>query len=258
MIEEINGDIRLLRFERLAVESGLAHAVTTKPQNMAPHRGIGRDQAIVWRGQICGLLDVPFERLTSPSQIHGGDSVCIDACDVGRGRDGRDSAVPYVDGLLTNRADVPIIVLSADCPIVVLYDPRRHVVGAVHASWQGTISHASAQLVRQMTREFKSDPGVLLAGICPCAGPCCYEVGRDVYRVACSRLRDPESYFTVKGEKYLFDLWLANQRQLADEGVKPDAIETACLCSICDDRFWSHRRDGETAGRFGLVVALRA
>ena len=257
MIEEWHGDIRLLRFERLGREGGLVHAVTTRPQNMAPHRGIDCERSVEWRRRVCDILDVPFERLTSPVQVHGGNSIRIEACDVGRGRDGRDSAVPHVDGLLTDRPDVPIIVLSADCPIVVLYDPDARAVGTVHASWQGTVAGASTQLVRRMQREFSSAPKHLLAGICPSAGPCCYEVGEDVYRVACARLTDPQSCFEAKGDRYLFDMWTANLQQLVRQGVQRENIDVARLCSICDDRFFSHRRDGAQTGRFALVVAVR-
>jgi YfiH family protein len=160
--------------------------------------------------------------------------------------------------LLTDQPDIPIAILSADCPIVLLYDPDRPAIGVVHASWQGTVAHASTQLVCQMQREFGSKSKRLLAGICPSAGPCCYEVGRDVYRVACTRLTDPEPCFAVKGDKYLFDLWTANRQQLVEQGVPAEQIEVAALCSICDDRFFSHRRDGAQTGRFALVAALKS
>ncbi|MBI4580236.1 MAG: polyphenol oxidase family protein, partial [Planctomycetes bacterium] len=54
-----------------------------------------------------------------------------------------------------------------------------------------------------------------------------------------------------------FDLWAANRRQLTAAGVPADRVETAGICTICDQRFWSHRRDGESTGRFALFVGLR-
>jgi YfiH family protein len=257
-LESVHNDIRLLQFEGLARQPGLIHAVTTRPANMAPHRGVGCERSVEWRRQICDLLGIPFDRLTAPAQVHGGDSLLIEDCDVGRGRDGRETAVAYVDGLLTDRRDVPMIVLSADCPVICAFDPRRPAIGAVHASWQGTIALAAAQLVRMMTRAFDSDPAQLRAAICPSAGPCCYEVGEEVRRVARTKLNEADSCFVERGEKLYFDLWTANRRQMLDQGVSPAHIELAGLCSICDSRFWSHRRDGAEAGRFGLIAALRA
>jgi copper oxidase (laccase) domain-containing protein len=58
-------------------------------------------------------------------------------------------------------------------------------------------------------------------------------------------------------KRMYLDLWTANRQQLALAGVNPANIETAEMCSICDQRFWSHRRDGETAGRTALFIGLR-
>ncbi len=134
MIEEHHGELSLLRFERLSAASGLAHAITTRPQNLAPHRGPDRERAIHWRRRVCDILGVPFQNLTSPAQVHSADVLPIEPQDIGRGRDGRDSAVPFVDGLLTDRRGVPLILLSADCPLICAYDPDRPAIGAVHAS----------------------------------------------------------------------------------------------------------------------------
>ena len=93
--------------------------------------------------------------------------------------------------------------------------------------------------------------------IIPAAGQCCHEVGHHVRRVARTRLADADECFVEKGGRVLFDLWTANRNQLIAAGVRPDAIETAGLCSICDHRFWSHRRDGTDAGRTALFLGLR-
>lgn len=257
MIEKSHGDLTLLYFERLGGVGGLAHAVTTRPQNYAPHRGVERENAIRWRRRVCAILGVPFEALTSPEQVHGCEVLRIEVDDVGRGRDGRASAVRFVDGLVTDRRHVPIILLSADCPLVCAYDPDRPAVGAVHASWRGTVAGAAENLIRQMQRGFGTDPGRLMTAITPSAGPCCYQVGDHVRRIARSRMNHSEAHLVERGGRTFFDLWGANRRQLIGAGVQPGRIEIAGRCTICDRRFWSHRRDGPDAGRFALFIALQ-
>jgi polyphenol oxidase len=257
MIEVAHGDLVLMQFERLLAESGLVHAFTTRPQNYAPHRGVGCEQAIHWRRRVCEILDVPFDQLTSPQQVHGAEVVRIDAGDIGCGRDGRQSAVRFVDGLISDRRGVSMILLSADCPLVCAYDPDRPAVGAVHSSWQGTVAGATVRMIRLMQQEFGSDPARIRSAICPSAGPCCYEVGEDVRRIARTRLPDAETLFQFRSGRLTFDLWSANHRQLTACGIPPDRIEVGGLCSICDPRFWSHRRDGTDAGRSGLLLSLR-
>ncbi|HOW70144.1 MAG TPA: polyphenol oxidase family protein [Phycisphaerae bacterium] len=257
MLQTTHGDLTLLHFPRLARETGLAHAITTKPQNYAPHRGNDREAALDARRRVCRILGLEYDRLTSPEQVHGGEVVAVENADIGRGRDGRGTAVRYVDGLLCDRPGVPLILLSADCPLICVYDPRRRAAGAVHASWQGTVAHATVNLVAQMTRLFGCDPTRLLAAISPSAGPCCYEVGHDVRRIAQGKLDHADTFFTPRNDRFLFDLWSANHAQLTASGVHPDNIEIAGLCSICDHHFWSHRRDGADAGRSALFLALR-
>jgi len=256
MTETVHGDLTLLRFDRLSREPGVIHAFTTRPQNFAPHRGQGREQAVHWRQEVCRLLGVPLEKLTSPEQVHGGEVIVVEASDVGCGRDGRGSAVRFVDGLVTNRPGVPLILMSADCPLVCAYDPVSRVIGAVHSSWQGTVAHATTQMIRMMQREFACDPADIRAAISPSAGPCCYEVGEDVRRMARTKLEDAEQFFPRRNSRMTFDLWASNRRQLLDTGVQPDHIEIAGLCSICNERFWSHRRDGGDAGRSALFIGL--
>lgn len=256
MLSHQFGDVTLLRFESLAAIPGLVHGFTTRPQNYAPHRGAGSDEAVTHRRRVCHHLGVSFEKLTSPAQVHGGEVLPIQDLDIGCGREGRDTALRFVDGLICDRPGVPMILMSADCPLVCAYDPCRPAIGAVHSSWQGTVAGATEQLIRLMASSYGSDPSKLLTAIAPSAGPCCYEVGEDVRRVACTRLVNAESFFRPYRDRYVFDLWSANREQLIGAGVRPDHIEIARLCSICDQRFWSHRRDGATAGRSALFLAL--
>jgi len=253
---EAHGDVGLLKFERLSREPGFVHAIASKPWNYAPHRGAGRQQAMAARRRVCEILGVPAERLTAPAQVQAAEVVRIEPGDWGRGGDGRGSALPYDDGLICDTPDVPIVMLSADCPLICVYDPTGPAIGTVHAGWQGTVAGAAENLIRQMQRSFGSDPGRLIAGISPAAGPCCYEVGREVQRIAATRLPDADEVVVVRNGKLTFDLWSANRNQLVRAGLEPGNIEVAELCSICDQRFWSHRRDGAEAGRTAMFVAI--
>lgn len=249
-------EITLLQFDTLAEREGLRHAITTRPLNMAPHRGPQREQSVAWRKRVCSIMGLDFDRLTSPAQVHGGLILSVGEDDVGRGRLGRDSAIPYVDGLMTDRPGVGLILLSADCPLVMAYDPRRPAVGAVHASWLGTMHRISEHLIERMAADYGSDPADLHIGIAPSAGPDAYEVGDEVYRIARARLDDAEACFRPHHDRWLLDLWTANKQQLLAAGVREEMIEIAGICTIGDQRFWSHRRDAEKAGRFALLCSL--
>ena len=87
---------------------------------------------------------------------------------------------PERDGIYTNEPGVALVCFSADCTPILLHDPVRHAVAAVHSGWRGTALGIAARCVEAMTREFGTDPADLQAAIGPCIGPCCFETGPEV------------------------------------------------------------------------------
>lgn len=249
-------DLTLLKFEQLSEAGGLVHAVTTRPWNMASHRGPQAELAVHRRRRLCRHLGLDFDRLTAPAQVHGPEVVPVDDALIGAGRFGRGGAVRFVDGLVTDRPGVPLLNLAADCVLLLVYDPGRSAVGSAHASWRGTLSGVVGNLVGQMMRCFGSDPAGLLAGIGPSAGPCCYRIDQDVQRIVASRYAAADRYLVRTGGAVSLDLWQLLADRLQSAGLSPANIEAAGLCTICDERFFSHRRDGPQTGRMALVCAL--
>lgn len=155
------------------------------------------------------------------------------------------------DGFVTSEQCLWLAISVADCLPVFLFDPIRHVVGAIHAGWRGTSAQIALRGVRLMQQEFGSDPRTLMAFIGPGAGACCYEVKSDV-----------ADYFADKFVKVhegtmLLDLKEANRHQLAEAGLLEEKIEVHPDCTICTPELYhSYRRDGERSGRMLGMIAL--
>ncbi|MCZ6682274.1 MAG: polyphenol oxidase family protein [Planctomycetota bacterium] len=257
--EEPWRDTVLLQFKTLARIDGFSHAITTRPWNMAPHRGPEARRAVERRRLVCQHLGFEFDRLTAPEQIHGPHVLPVAHSDIGAGRLDRADAVRFVDGLVCDIAGVPLLQLSADCPLVLAVDPGRRVVGTAHASWRGTVARVATELIAVMGDRFNCRPGDLVAAICPCAGPERYEVGDDLRRIAIAALPAGDRYFPVGASgRTCFDLRSANVDQLRAAGVREDRICVATECTITDRRFFSHRRDGEGTGRFALIGGFQS
>ncbi|HYF24331.1 MAG TPA: polyphenol oxidase family protein [Baekduia sp.] len=140
---------------------------------------------------------------------------------------------PEADGQATALEGVAPIVLTADClPVALAGDGA---VAAVHAGWRGLADGVLAAGVAAL-RELGAK-GPLRAVVGPGAGPCCYEVGDAV------RARFAPAH---RRGRHL-DLPAAARAALRDAGV--DDVEVLGLCTICDERFFSHRRDGGVTGR---------
>jgi YfiH family protein len=249
-------DTQLLSFPSFSDIRGFAHCVTTRPWNMAVHHGPDAELAADRRRRICRHLGLPFERLTVANQIHSGHVLRVLPEDAGAGREDHAAALRFVDGMACDLAGTALMQISADCPLILAVDPQRRALGTAHASWRGTVAHIARELVRRLRGEFGTRPEDLIACIAPCAGPCCYEVGDDVYRIAAAHLPDADEHFVERGGRRYFDLRSANVAQLVREGVPSSSIFVAAECTMTDDRFYSHRRDGPSTGRFALIAGF--
>lgn len=259
MIEKLYFGLPLLHFHLLEQfpELGCAVSTRTGPRgecfNLGPVRGPDRGlRADHWRrmGVSLGLLAGCAPQL----QVHGPDIVRI------TGPDANVHATPPADASFTDCRNVGLLAFSADCPLVAIYQPGR-AVGVAHASWRCTTTLIVQRLVQRMVDELGCQPRRMWAAVSPSAGPCCYEVGDDVYAAAAS-LPHRDSCFDrpcgEAGAKYHFDLWQAAVQQLTAAGLPARQIELSELCTLCNnDQFFSYRREGEGVGQFGLMIGLR-
>jgi len=185
------------------------------------------------------------------------------------------------DASATNQAGVLLGVQTADCVPILLVDPRKRAVAAVHAGWRGTLARITEKTVGRMRLEFCSKPADLLAAIGPSIGPCCYEVGTELVTKFTAQFADASSYFDEarSGEEPNPLQWLnmkppghqpppknvhlnlrkANRSQLLAAGLRAQNIFTSDLCTACrTDLFFSYRKEGARSGRLLAVVGIRA
>ena len=165
--------------------------------------------------------------------------------------------VPEVcDGLITDRPGVALVTFSADCTPILLFDPVRRAVGAVHAGWRGTAMGIAAKAVDAMVREFGCDPANIRAAIGPCIGKCCFETDWDVPQAMLDALGVKAlTAITQKGEKYHVDNKFCNALWLQRAGV--GELDISPDCTRCQpQRYWSHRYAGDRRGSLAAMIML--
>ena len=164
---------------------------------------------------------------------------------------------PERDGICTNEPGVALVCFAADCTPILLHDPVRHAVAAVHAGWRGTALGIVKRCVEHMNREFGTIPADLEAAIGPCIGPCCFETDCNVPEAMLDALGE-EALPLIRrsGEKYYPDLKRINTLWLRRAGVRK--IDLSCDCTKCQpDRFWSHRYHGAARGSLAGIIMLK-
>jgi YfiH family protein len=162
------------------------------------------------------------------------------------------------DAMITSLPRLFLIIKTADCLPVLLVDKKKRIIAAVHCGWKGTLLRLLENVVSAMKTRFGSAPADILAALGPSIGGGCYEVGEDV-RNPFRENGFPDSLFlpvAARPCKYLFDLREANRLQLHSQGVGDKNIFSIGICSHCDRRFPSYRRDRADAGRMLSFIAL--
>lgn len=163
------------------------------------------------------------------------------------------------DGLITAIPGVTLVVFVSDCIPVLLCDPVRKVVAAVHAGWRGTASGVVTAAVEQMCRVYGCKPGDILAAIGPGIGPCCFETHEDVPNAMTAAVASPAlSYIKImENGKFSVDLKGINARRLELAGLAPEHIAVSGDCTAClGDKYWSHRVMGSQRGSMAAVIEL--
>jgi YfiH family protein len=162
------------------------------------------------------------------------------------------------DAAVTNRPGLLLVVRTADCLPVLLVDEKKRVVAAVHCGWKGIARRILEKVVRGMEERYGANPAAILAAFGPCIGRKCYEVGEDV-RAAFKKSGFPDSLFSpASGRvgKSLLDLRSAGRLQLQRLGVPAGHIFSVDICTHCDARYPSFRRDKDACGRMLSFIGL--
>ena len=205
--------------------------------------------------RFCAALGTDPTRCVLSKQIHEDNVRLVTADDCGKGL-WRDRDYTSVDAMICNTPEIPLVVFSADCNVILLYDPVRRAIGAAHAGWRGTALGIVKKTVEQMTAAFGCDPADLRAAIGPAIGQCCFETDGDVPVALRDALgADVEPYMTWNGSKWHIDLKSVNALWLRRAGV--EQIDRSDLCTACrQDLFWSHRKVGQARGSQIAMICL--
>lgn len=245
-----------LAFEGLSREGAVRHVFTTRDRegggNLSLSGGRDRGAALAERAFWSEQLQLAATDWVVGGQVHGAQIAVVGDEHRGAGASDPAAVVPDTDGLITQQPGLPLYVAVADCAAVLIHAPGpRPTLGVFHAGWRGLKEGILTQAVAKMAELSEGGPASFHAGIGPCIGLTHFEVGAEVAEAA------PSSRKVQFGERWHVDLAGWAHDQLQDAGLVLGNIEVSGLDTAELPRlFFSHRRDGEGAGRMGLIAAL--
>ena len=264
MIQLQKNGVTFLAAEGFLNAGGVAHGFSTRlggvsegifaSLNLGTARGDNPERVRENYRRFCRAVGTDVNRLVTTSQVHGDVIRTATSKDIKS-----DLFLPNgyeCDGLITNEPGLALTIYSADCIPVLLYDPVKRVIAAVHAGWRGTAQDIAGKAIRKMQQEYGCLPENILSAIGPGISQCCFETHSDVPDAMTEALGDfvKPHILCLENGKFKVDLKGINAALLTRAGVSPDHIEISADCTAClNEKYWSHR---VTQGQRGSQAAM--
>ena len=144
------------------------------------------------------------------------------------------------DALITSKNKFALGILTADCAPIFLFDPRKKMIGAIHAGWKG----AYKKIINKTINKFKKKGSRiidLIAVIGPCISKHTYEVKKDFLKKFLNQNQKNRRFFIFKKNKIFFNLNDCIKNQLSEIGVNKIEIINKDTY-LRKNNFFSHRR----------------
>jgi len=220
--------------------------------NLAYH--VGDDSEDVKRNRelvACKISDMGSKYLYSARQTHGKNVIYVTEETIHEdGNIDRDA-----DGLMTDRKGLAVMVMGADCSLMVAADVRSRAVCAVHAGWKGTLNGMLGTALKKLSGKFGSAGTDINIFMGPAIRQCCYEIGDELAVRFRSRFGSGDHLVKRNGSWYL-DLAALNRRQALGFGIPDKNIYDTGICTCCDSRYYSYRREGVTGRHAAIAMVM--
>ena len=147
----------------------------------------------------------------------------------------------FGDAIVTKLKNIGIGVLTADCVPILFCDPKKKIIGCVHAGWRGALNGIIENTIDKFSK-LNSKVRDLVAAIGPCINHQHYEVGHDFFKKFLAQSNNNGQFFIISNDKkYLFNIRSYINAKLIGLGIKN--IDHIKMDTFSDKKnFFSYRR----------------
>lgn len=197
---------------------------TAEDGNMSFLRGEPK-QVLKNRQKFLNKFNIDISFVIDTRQIHSNKIIKITKTSLGK-------SLPEADGLITNQPNVYLMIKAADCHQIAFYDPKNQAIALIHAGFKGLEKDIIKNTIKELEKNYKSQPKDLIVKFGPSVGPCHYRM----------------------------DLWKEAEDQLKSLGILPKNIDNPRICTYHNKEYFSHRRaedKNQDDFRFATVIGVR-
>lgn len=242
--------MKYIKSKLLSKFSNIVHFFTTKKcGNIAFHVNDNEESVINNHIKIAKDFHYNHNKLIWMKQIHSDKVEIINS-------ENNFTNVPICDALITDKKNVPIMVMVADCTPIILYDYKNQLISVIHAGRKGAFENIVSKTVKTMQKNYQSNIKNIIAILGPSIKSCCYEVGEEINEEA--KKLQLDFAITKKSDKFYLNINIIIKTQLKTLGVLNTNIEELKHCTSCENNIlYSYRAAKDENGRNAGVIILK-
>ena len=208
------------------------------------------------RKLVCNYHKLNIQNLKIVNQVHGNKILIVNNIR-------QITSKIDADAIITNKPNIILGILTADCSPVLVVDPIRNIIAAIHIGWKGAIKNILSNTIDSFIG-MKSEVKNIRLAIGPCIGPESYEVQKDFYKkFTKENIKNNKYFINIFPNKYNFDLPQYIKDQALDKGVIEKNISNTNNDTFIEEHnFFSYRRNYKNnlkdCGRMISTISIKA
>lgn len=237
---------KIIKLASLSDYQHFLHAISTKEAGSFKKEDLSIHHAnLIKFGKAAGIPAI----IVCMKQVHSGNVAVVEST--------RELELPDTDAMITNKKNLGLAVITADCLPVLFYDPVRGVTAVAHAGSKGLLNGILHNTIVKMKEVYDCLPEDIVVGIGPYIRANCYEVGGDYAQKFHEAFPDCDQMIRKENGKHFLSLKQVALHCLKKEGILKSHIEVSPSCTKCEDELCYSYRRGDKTGRFVSVVCLQ-
>ena len=159
------------------------------------------------------------------------------------------------DALITNKKNLLIGVLTADCAPILIHDHNIKMIAAIHAGWKGALKDVIKKVVQFMIKKGCS-PESMTAAVGPCIALKNYEVKQDFIKKFIKKDKKNKIFFKKIKKKNYFGLNRYIFSQLKSLDIKSIEIINKDTFDEKNNFFSARRSIGRKENDYGRNISV--
>lgn len=224
--------------------------------NMALYLNDEQNSVIRNREKLALHIGIPLSQWVFPKLTHSDRWIKVSKSDGGKGAFDEKTSLYGYDAAYTDQSDLVLAVGHADCIPILFTCPTRHLIGALHTGWQGTVKQITDKFIKHWIDAEHCNPADIYVYIGPSIRKHNFIVKQDVIDQTRQMTIDPNPFLNViDSEHTQMDLVGMNIEMMLRLGIPPENITDTKLCTYDHpDDFFSYRRSKVTGRQLSFIV----